>query len=179
MISFVRIDPELERNALVDFMTQNTWPFHVKSTLTADTVVKAIADGAYRSADCDSYWIEHQQLGRIGFLRLEDLQDPTPVFDLRLAEEFRGRGLAKQILSEATVWVFKTFPEISRFEGQTRDDNIAMRKTFTGAGWVKEAYYRQGWPVEGEAPRASVAYAVLRGDLESGTVTPVPWDEEY
>lgn len=39
---------------------------------------------------------DHEALGRVGFFRLEDLTDLAPVFDLRLAEAFRGRGLARR-----------------------------------------------------------------------------------
>jgi RimJ/RimL family protein N-acetyltransferase len=46
------------------------------------------------------------------------------------------------------------------------------------AGFVKEAHYRDGWPVAGGEPRASVGYAVLRRDHETGTTTPVPVDDE-
>jgi hypothetical protein len=52
-----------------------------------------------------------------------------------------------------------------------------MRATFRGAGWVKEAFYRDGWPVGADVRVASVGYAVLRRDWESGTVTPVVWDD--
>jgi RimJ/RimL family protein N-acetyltransferase len=68
-------------------------------------------------------------------------------------------------------------PQATRFEGQTREDNIAMRRTFLRAGFVKEAHYRDGWPVEGGPALASVAYAILRRDWEQGTTTPVDWDD--
>ena len=56
------------------------------------------------------------------------------------------------------------------------EDNSPMLRTFQRAGWVKEAHYRRGWPVEGGEPVASVAYAMLRQDWENGTTTPVPWE---
>lgn len=178
MISFLLIEPQTESEALISFMTSNSWPFHVNPAPSRADILEAIEEGAYLSSMNESYWIDHEEFGRIGFLRLEDLEDDTPLLDLRLAERFRGKGLAKEILARVTAWVFEKLPHIVRFEGQTRDDNIAMRKTFTSVGWVKEAYYRHGWPVPGWEPRASVAYAVLRSDLESGVITPVPWDEE-
>lgn len=190
-ISLVRIDPAdpADRAALVDFMTGHDFPFHVGGRRTAAQVEAAIADGAYRDEDNDSYWVEladtagtgapvDTALRRIGFLRFEDLTDETPVFDLRLATEFRGRGLGVEVLRAATDHVFRTMPHVRRFEGQTRDDNVAMRTVMRRAGWVKEAHYREGWPVPGGEPRASVAYAILRRDWDSGTTTPVPWDDE-
>ncbi len=89
----------------------------------------------------------------------------------------RGKGLGVEALRAVTRHVFEHFGEVTRFEGQTREDNLAMRRTFVRCGWVKEAHYRESWPVEGGAPLASVAYATLRRDWESGTTTPVPWEE--
>lgn len=158
-------------------MTDNTFPFHGMLRPTAQSVEAAILSGSFRDDDNDSFWIDHVDHGRIGFFRLEDLSEDSPVFDLRLAEAFRGRGFGVEILLAAADHVFTSLPTVRRFEGQTREDNIAMRKTFLRAGWVKEAHYRDGWPVEGGPPVASVAYAVLRRDWESGHTTPVVWDD--
>ena len=80
----------------------------------------------------------------------------NPVFDLRLADDHRGRGLAAPILHALTDLVFRRWPSVHRFEGQTRDDNVAMRAAFRRAGWVHEGCYRDAWPVDGAAPRSSV-----------------------
>lgn len=177
-ITLSRLDPTgPDREAFIAMLVGNHWPFHVRERVTAEQVSAAIDAGAYRNDDNDTFWIEHDQLGRIGVLRLEDLTDQAPLFDLRLDASARGRGLGVEILRLATDHVFFTMPQVRRFEGQTREDNIAMRKTFQRAGWVKEAHYREGWPVDGGEPVASVAYAILRGDWEAGTTTPVPWDD--
>lgn len=144
--------------------------------LSAAEISQRIDDGAFRSSECDSYWIDDDELGRIGFFRFEDLQDDTPVFDLRLATDFRGRGLGLKTLQAATDHLFTT-TEFTRFEGQTRDDNIAMRSIFVRAGWVKEAHYRGGWPVTGEISRDSVAYAILKEEWQSGTSTGLQWSD--
>lgn len=177
-ITFVRLDPTgSDRAELVDFMTRNEFPFHVRIRPTREQVEAAIAEGAFRDEDNASFWIEHDEHGRIGFLRLEDLTDGAPLFDLRLDAPFRERGLGQEILRVAADHVFTTMPEVNRFEGQTREDNIAMRKTFLRCGWVKEAHYRQGWPVEGGEPVASVAYGLLRQDWESGQTTTFAWED--
>ncbi|TCK64379.1 GNAT family protein [Curtobacterium sp. PhB136] len=106
-----------------------------------------------------------------------DLSDPVPLFDLRIAGSHRGHGLGVPALRALTDHVFRTLPEVTRFEGQTRDDNTAMRRVFGRAGWVKEAHYREGWPVAGGSPRASVGYGILRRGWETGTTTPAPWDD--
>ena len=76
-----------------------------------------------------------------------------------------------------TAHVFTTMPAVNRFEGQTREDNIAMRKTFVRAGFVKEAHYREGWPIENSPPLASVGYSILRRDWQTGRTTPVVWND--
>jgi RimJ/RimL family protein N-acetyltransferase len=177
-INLVRLDPvDDDHEALVDFMTRNEFIFHGNPRLAVEAVESAIADGVYRSEDNDSFWVDHVAHGRIGFLRLEDLRDPTPMFDLRLDEGFRGRGLGIDAVQAATQHVFTTLPDVHRFEGQTREDNIAMRKTFLRCGWVKEAHYREGWPVEGGRPVASVAYSILRRDWETGRATTFVWED--
>lgn len=112
---------------------------------------------------------------------LEDIEGiargGAPLFDLRLGERFRGSGLGEPVVRALTDYVFEKYPTLRRFEGQTREDNIAMRKVFVRSGWVKEAHYRQAWPIAGAGPKASIAYGVLRRDWETGTITPVDWDD--
>jgi len=177
-VSLTRLDPTGDdRAALVAFMTGNEFPFHVRPRPLAEDVEAAIDEGAYSGEDNDSFWVDHRELGRIGFLRLEDLSEATPLFDLRLAGAFRGRGLGAEVLRAATEHVFTAMPQVRRFEGQTREDNVAMRRTFLRCGWLKEAHYREGWPVEGGTPVASVAYAVLRRDWETGETTTFVWED--
>ena len=177
-ISLNRLDPAgADRAALVQFMTGNVFPFHVRPRLTVEDVEESIRDGVYRDEDNDSYWVEHTDLGRIGFLRLEDLTDGAPLFDLRLDGPMRGRGLGVEVVRAAADLVFGSMPGVNRFEGQTREDNIAMRKTFRRCGWLKEAHYREGWPVDGMEPVASVAYGILRRDWETGTTTTFVWED--
>ena len=78
---------------------------------------------------------------------------------------------------ELASLVFAGYPKAYRFEGVTRADNIAMRRTFDRSGFVKEAHYRDGWPIPGSEPMASVGYAILRRDWVSGTTTPVEWSD--
>jgi len=177
-IALVRLDPAgTDRAALVEFMTSNEFPFHVVRRPSREHVEKLIDEGAYRDADHDTFWIEHDSSGRVGILRLEDLTDDAPLFDVRLDEAFRGRGLGVEVLRALAEHVFTTMPAVHRLEGQTREDNTAMRRSFVRCGWVKEAHYRDGWPVEGAEPVASVAYAILRRDWASGTTTTFEWED--
>ena len=144
-----------DREALVAFRTGDEWPFHVRRRPTLEAVTAAI-----------------------GIAVLQDLTDDTPLFDLRLAAGSRGRGRGLAALRALTEHVFATRPQTGRFEGQTREDNVAMRRTFQRAGFLKEAHYREAWPVDGGPPVASIGYGVLRRDWLSGTSTPLVWDDE-
>ncbi|GAA1345735.1 GNAT family N-acetyltransferase [Arthrobacter roseus] len=161
---------------LIRFLTTNAFPFHVSSAPSEEQVRDRMAAGEFRSDETRTYWI-YGDNQRLGLLKLEDLKDDNPVFDLRLAERFRGEGHGVPVLNALTGMVFKEFPHFRRFEGQTREDNIAMRKTLLRCGFVKEAHYRQSWPSEGGTYLASVAYTILKSDWEDGTTTPVVWED--
>lgn len=176
-VSLLRINPEEEREALVEFMTSNTFPFHGVASPTRQDVTQAIDDGRYRSEENDSYWLLNDRGRRVGLLRFQDLGDHTPLFDLRLADDQRGRGLGRAALRAAANWVFATRPGTQRFEGNTRADNWPMRKAFLACGWAKEAHYRSSWPAPDGTFVDGVAYAILRHDWETGETTPVLWHD--
>jgi RimJ/RimL family protein N-acetyltransferase len=179
-ITFTEFRPAADVEPLVAFLVANTFPFHGRPRTTEEQAREAVLAGRFWSDDSLGLWIDADGK-RIGIAVIDDLADVAaggnPVFDLRLAEAFRGRGLGVPVLQGLTDLVFARWPNVSRFEGHTREDNLAMRATFRGAGWVKEAFYRDGWPVDGGPPKASVAYAKLRRDWKSGTTTPVLWDD--
>lgn len=174
-ITLARMDPAgIDGAALASFLTTQVFPFHVRPRWAAAQVRASIDDGAWHGDAVATFWIDDDRDGRVGVLRLDDLDDATAMIDLRLADDARGRGHGSAALRIATDLVFSRYPAVIRFEGQTREDNVAMRRVFERCGWVHEAFYRDGWPVEGAEPVASVAYSVLRRDWATGTTTPVP-----
>lgn len=177
-VSFTPIDVRgPDRDELVRFMTGSRFPFHIVAEPTAEQVSRAIDEGRYDGPEHAAYWVVEADAGRIGLAVLDDLTDPTPMFDLRLAERYRGQQRGVGVLRGLTTLVFELAPHANRFEGHTREDNIAMRKTFLRAGFLKEAHYREGWPQPGGIPLASVAYAILRRDWSTGEVTAFDWDD--
>lgn len=165
-----------EAQDIVKFLTINRFPFHVRSEWTAEEADKAVTDGRFWNESSQGYWIHYGQ-ERLGMVSLEDLDDDVPMFDLRLSEEHRGRGYGVEVLKALTDKVFTEMPEAIRFEGQTREDNIAMRRAFVKAGFLKEAHYRMGWPTSEGQYVASIAYAMIRPDWESGKTTEFVWDD--
>ncbi|MGQ3382108.1 GNAT family N-acetyltransferase [Glutamicibacter sp. TV12E] len=174
-ISFTSMRPE-DSEAIVAFLSSNKFPFHVRRDWTKPELRELVDGGRYWNSESQGFWIigDGQCLG---MAVLEDLEDDTPMFDLLLAETFRGQGLGVVILKELSAMVFNNMPEAVRLEGQTRGDNIAMRKVFLKAGFLKEAHYRMSWPADDGTRLASVAYAILRQDWESGETTSFDWDD--
>jgi RimJ/RimL family protein N-acetyltransferase len=166
-----------ESDRLVEFLTGSDWPFHVRGRLSRADVEQWIDDGAFDGDGTRTFWIGVGD-DRLGTVRIDDLDDDTPVFDIRLREDARGRGLGTRAVTWLAGHVFAEYPDVRRIEATTRQDNVVMRRTLLRCGFVKEAHYREGWPAPDGRTYDSVGYALLRRDWENGTVTPVHWDDE-
>ncbi|MFC4113058.1 GNAT family N-acetyltransferase [Nonomuraea zeae] len=174
-IEFARFTPS-DTERLVAFMTEEEWPFHA-GTQDAETVRRRAGDGLYDDEDTRSFWVLADG-EPAGLVRLQDLADDTPMFDLRIRKTWRGRGLGSRAVAWLTGHLFTELPHITRIEGTTRQDNHAMRAVFRRSGYAKEAHYRQAWPGQDGELHDSVGYAILRQDWASGKVTPPDWDDE-
>lgn len=175
-IEFTAMTPS-DTDQVVQFLAGNHFPFHVQTAPQADTIRANIEKGRFWNPDTQGYWVTNDG-DQVGMVALEDLHESdAPLFDLRLDESRRGKGLGPAVLRALCDLVFTSMPETMRFEGQTREDNIAMRKTFIRAGFLKEAHYRLAWPTNNGGHLASIAYAILRQDWESGTVTDFDWED--
>ena len=176
-LAFVPIAPE-EIGTLVAWLTTDIWPFHGRPRPTPEQVRAAAAEGAYWGEEHRAFWVIVDEASRVGMVRVEDVGDTSPTTDFRIRTPYRGRGIGTEMVRWAASYVFTTFPDKLRLEGNTRADNLAMRRTFRRCGWVAEGYYRQAWPSEGGTVHDAVGYAILRDDWASETVTPVPWPLE-
>lgn len=161
---FTREDTE----ALERFITGEEWPFHVVPNPDVNFVTRQLVKGDYDHA----FWITDGDT-RLGIIRLMDLDDGTPLFDLRIAAAARGKGVGTAAVGWLTRHVFTNYAT-NRIEGNTRQDNLAMRRVFVKSGYVKEAHYRESWPGRSRMYDC-VGYAVLRRDWRDGTNTPVNW----
>jgi RimJ/RimL family protein N-acetyltransferase len=156
---------------IAEFLGSQTWPFH------GGGLAEEVAAG-YFGADVKAFWITAGEDAAAGLIKLFDLADDTPMFDLRIGAAYRGTGLGTEALRWLTGYLFTELPAVRRIEGTTRQDNIAMRRTFRTCGYVKEAHYRQAWPAPDGTVYDAVGYAILRSDWESGTVTLPDWADE-
>jgi RimJ/RimL family protein N-acetyltransferase len=158
---------------IAEFLSSQEWPFH------GGGPAEEIAAG-YFAPDVQAFWVFADPDAAVpaGLFKLFDLADGTPMFDLRIGAAYRGAGPGSQALRWLTGYLFTELPRVRRIEGTTRQDNLAMRKTFRACGYVKEANDRQAWPGPGGASYDAVGYAILRSDWESGTVTLPDWADE-
>lgn len=175
-VSLVSVDPRRDRAALVEFLTSNAFPFHVGARPTEEGVNARIARGDFDRPRNEAFWVVVDDDAHGGLAVATDVHDPTPMIDLRLAERHRGTGAGTGALAALTDRVFADHPRTMRIEGTTRHDNTPMRRVFRAVGYVKEAHYRAAWPAA-DGLVDSVGYAILRTDRESGTVTPVHFDD--
>lgn len=168
-----------EQEQLIHFMTTNTWPFHGNSNPAREIIEKTIEEGGYESDEVKTFWVENEDHQKVGIVKVFDLQDEIPVFDLRIAESHRGHGYGPSALIKVAEYVFNLSEKKIRVEGHTRQDNFAMRKTFERAGFVKEGHLRKAWfsPKESSYYDA-ITYGITREDFLEGTTTPVLWDDQ-
>jgi RimJ/RimL family protein N-acetyltransferase len=176
--SFRLYDPPADEPAVIELVCSETWPHRPKEVLTEDEVREEIARAPYDGEDAVTVMIELDG-ELVGFVRADGLREERtdPQLDFRLRERVRGRGIGLAALRHVTALVFERHPTKQRIEAQTRVDNVAMRKVLLRGGYAQEAVYRRSWPGAQGRMYDGVGYAILRGDWESGTTTPVRWEE--
>ncbi|MCO5170545.1 MAG: GNAT family N-acetyltransferase [Planctomycetes bacterium] len=168
-----------ERAALIELLAGDDWPFHGRRRPTPAQAAQAIDDGLYGGAgvgDARAFWLVRAG-DPVGLVTLRELDDPTPVFDLRVRSPWRGQGLGRAAVRWLAEHVFTATDKL-RLEAHTRADNVAMRRVLRACGWVKEAHHRRAWPDDAGTWHDAVAYAVLKDDWLRGAATPVPFDHE-
>jgi len=179
----------VERERLVSFLSGQTWTYHGNARPTAESVREGMAQGRYAGEETRTFWVVETGAASlsggpaptaetiVGLVRVFDLGDSTPVFDVRIGEAHRGRGIGTEALRRLADYVFTEFPDKERLEGHTRADNYAMRKAFYKAGFVKEAVHRRSWPSADGTMHDSIGYSIIRPDWAEGKRTPIDWND--
>lgn len=179
--AFQPLELPTEQAILIDWLTRETWPFHVNPHLSRDDVLQWIEEGTFTDTDHQTFWMMSTTQERVGLIRLYDLDDVDdgyPLFDVRIRAAYRGHGIGKQAVQWLTRYLFETWPQLERIAGTTRHDNQAMRQVFLHCGYIKEGHFRQDWDGPDGKQYDTIQYAILRKDWSSQTVTPVPWNDE-
>lgn len=166
-----------EIDLLINFLTSDTWEFYGTPNPNPDRIRLSYENNYYSSDDIKTFWILLDDTIRVGMLRIYDLQDDTPMFDIRILSKYKGLGIGTDSLKWLTHYIFSNYPDSERIEGNTREDNYAMRCVFHKCGFVKEAHYRRGWPTQNDKTYDAIGYAILRHDWESNETTTVNWND--
>lgn len=163
VISFRSIFIPADSDAVALFLSSNLWPFHNPSALSVD----AAANVQIASESVESYWILDGG-STVGVVRLFDLddidRDGSPLFDLRIADERRGRGIGTDTVNWLTAHLFVAHSALHRIEATTRSDNVAMRRVLERCRYVAEGEFREAWTNEDGTRSNTSAYAILRSD---------------
>jgi RimJ/RimL family protein N-acetyltransferase len=163
MASPLRFEPVWwpeDADDVVAFLVASTWPFHGTPSLTpADAAEVTVV-----SDDVASFWIRDgdETLGLVRLLDLTDLDDGSPLFDLRIAGAHRGRGIGQRAVEWLTDHLFTTHPELHRIEATTRHDNIAMQSVFARCGYRLEGRFVEAWRNPDGTRHDALAFAILR-----------------
>ncbi|GIN85936.1 hypothetical protein J6TS2_23220 [Heyndrickxia sporothermodurans] len=166
---------ENESEELITFMLNNRWEFHSDPNPTREEIKRGIQNGWYKN-DRQTFWVESSGQ-KMGLIIIHDFSDTIPLFDLRLSENYRGRGLGKACVKWLTNYLFQLSDKKIRIEAYTRADNYPMRKTLWNCGYVKEGYMRNAWENKDGTISDSVCYAIIRKDWENNVSTPIRLNE--
>jgi RimJ/RimL family protein N-acetyltransferase len=161
-VSFRHIELPGDEVAAIEFLCSSEWPFHARPRLSSGDASSI----DLVSADVDSYWVIEagQPVGFVRLLDLADVVNGSPLFDLRIAEPWRGRGLGTQAVTWLTAHLFERFASLHRIEATTRADNVAMQRVLDHCGYRLEGQLREAWR-NGNGSRAdTMIYGVLRPD---------------
>jgi RimJ/RimL family protein N-acetyltransferase len=129
-----------EAGDLATWLAGEAWPFHSRAHCTVAEALASIEDGDFSGTN-PTYWVELEDR-RIGIVHYRYLGDVSPDADFRLLSPFRGRRHGTRMVEWAAEHLFTTTDK-HRLAGETRVDNIAMRRVFERCGWVQEAHYRK------------------------------------
>ena len=135
-------------------------PFH---GVSRPSPTEAAAVGV-SAEDVLTFWIRDRgkTVGMVRLFDLDDLDVGSPLFDLRIAEGHRGRGLGRQAVHWLTDHLFTTFAMLHRIEATTRDDNLAMQAVFAHCGYRLEGRLLEAWRNTDGTRHDTLTYAILR-----------------
>ena len=157
-----------EKEELVNLLCSNDWKYHSNPHLENGAIQKAVENGYYTKGR-ETFWII-LDTQKVGIIIIDDIDDTIPLFDIRLTEGARGKNIGTQALLWVKDYLFGEKEKI-RIEGYTRADNLAMRKCFTKARFVKEGYLRNAWENEDGTISDTVLYGAIFNDWKENKIT--------
>lgn len=117
--------------------------------------------------DIATFWIRDGEdtIGLIRLFDLDDLDNGSPLFDLRIDENHRGRGIGRFAVRWLTAHLFTTYPGLHRIEATTRSDNLAMQAVFAHCSYRQEGRMLEAWKNADGTRSDTLTYAILRREF--------------
>lgn len=166
-----------EIDTLVNFLTSDTWEFHGTPNPNPERIKASYENNYYNNGDSKTFWILLDDDIIAGMIRVYDLEDGAPLFDIRILSKYKAIGVGTSALRWFVDYIFTNYPDKERIEGTTREDNYAMRCIFHKCGFVKEAHYRKGWATQNGETYDAIGYGILKSDWSSNKLTTVNWND--
>lgn len=168
-------DLEAEWTRFENLFCSSEWPYHVETTVARESLQARRREGEFGPPDNAVIFIEGDD-DLLGAVIVHGVRDRCLEVDVRIDARWRGRGVGTQALKCAERMVFSRFEHCARIEGNTREDNIMMRRAFKSACWVNEGFYRDASIDARGALCAVVGFGVTRRDWLVGGRTLVHLD---
>jgi RimJ/RimL family protein N-acetyltransferase len=168
-VTFEPVQWPTDAAAVVQFLTSGEWPFHGTAALTAEQA----ASIAIMDDETASFWVRRAgaPIGLIRVFDLSDLAAGSPLFDIRLAGDERGRGVGPVAVGWLTNHLFTEHPELMRIEATTRHDNTAMQRVFDRCGYRQEGHLVEAWVSADGRRFDTLIYAILRREWRVSTAS--------
>ena len=122
-----------EAGELAAWLAPRPGPSTAASRWTVADVLASIEDGDFSGTN-PTYWVDLERQ-RIGIVHYRYLEDVSPDADFRVLAPFRGRGYGTRMVEWSAEHLFTTTSK-HRLAGETRVDNVAMRRVFERCGWI-------------------------------------------
>ncbi|MEW8956240.1 GNAT family N-acetyltransferase [Clostridium sp.] len=174
-IHFEEFKDEIDN--LIEFLVSDTWEFYGTPNPKPERIRKSYENDYYTGDECKTFWVILDQDIKVGMIRIYDLQDECPMFDIRILSKHKGMGIGTKTVRWLVDYIFNNYPDKVRIEANTRQDNYAMRCVFHKSGFVKEAQYRKAWECKNGEVYDSIGYGITREDWIEGKITPVNWND--
>lgn len=162
---------------LVGFLTSEAWEFYGVPNPKEERIRENYNNQFYTGEENKSFWITTEEDKKIGFIRVYDFQDSTPLIDIRISSNYKGQGIGTKALTWVVDYIFNNYHDKERIEGNTRRDNYGMRCVFYKCGFVKEAHYRNAWKDSNGKNYDAIGYGITREDWIKGEKSPVEWND--
>lgn len=110
-LQFQKFQGEVDH--LVSFLTSQSWDYHSDPRPGADQIRQLAKKGYYHSRESITFRIQSDSGEKIGLLRIFDVEDSTPLFDIRVLNLYRKRGIGETAVRWMARYVFTRFPHKS------------------------------------------------------------------